>query len=97
MNERERLIELINFAYGLACTILADGWIRPPFKIGQKVYYISTPRRKENIFSAEVVFITYTGTGYILSLMINDNLRFEMDEEDVYATRKEAEKALKGE
>ena len=113
MNDRERLIELLrtasheltsrcvgdcgDCAEKITDYLLEHGIIVSPFKIGQKVWYISTPRRKENIFSAKVLFVTYTGTGFILSLRMNGNWRFEMDEDDVYATREEAEKALKGE
>lgn len=51
MKDRDRLIELIEQAEGLknndfpsveeiADHILADGWIRMPCKVGEKVYYI---------------------------------------------------------
>ena len=70
--------------------------IIPPFILGQKVWYISIPRRKENIFSVKVIYITHTDVGFIISVENENGHRFEMDAEDLYSSREEAEQALKG-
>ena len=82
-------------AENIADDIIANGGIVPPFRLGQKVWYISRPRRKENIFSAKVIYITHTDMGFIISVEIENGHRFEMDAEDLYSSREEAEQALK--
>lgn len=74
--------------------LLENGVIVPPFKLGQKVWYISRPRRKKNTFSAKVIYITHTDVGFIISVEIEDGHRFEMDAEDLYGSKEEAEQAL---
>lgn len=76
--------------------LITNGVIVPPFRLGQEVWYVSRPRRKENIFSAKVIYITHTDMGFIISVEIKNGHRFEMDVEDLYSSREEAEQALKG-
>ena len=84
------------FVHREADYLLENGVIVPPFKLGQKVWYTSRPRRKQNIFSVKVIYITHTDVGFIVSVENKEGHRFEMDAEDLYSSREEAEQSLKG-
>lgn len=106
MNERERLIELIqksvdgcarNWAEKIADHLLENGVIVPPAKIGGIVWVIYNKR----VIPAKVlaVYVDKSGGMYDLKILteglksiINKNYTFDM----VYTTKEEAEKALKG-
>ena len=87
--------------------ILADGWMRPPCKVGEKVYYFS--RRPLNlsvqantVYEATVVRIVTTGLGTSLVIQIHNEYGcteipdINKWNEEVFASREEAEKALEG-
>lgn len=98
---RDRLIELIESAryWGsgtsaeIADKILADGWMRPPVNVGDKVYIVAELSKR--IVECTVIgywmcegtcsVITDHGTIYSLSF-----------DKTVFLTREEAEKALRG-
>lgn len=116
MTERERLINLLRErqAYGrtgfssypisneeIADHLLANGVIVPPFKVGDKVWYITNGK----IDNAEVVCIDCRNSGnhIIAHKYIEETeetkkiyLFFSDVNKIVYLTKEEAEKALKG-
>ena len=97
---KDRLIELIKktvipyFAEMIADDLIADGWIRPPCKVGDKIYIAAEVTKK--IVECTVIgcwmcegnctVITDCGTIY--------NLSFD---KTVFLTREEAEQALRKE
>lgn len=108
MRDRERLVESIGQCCAknlnltnllefekliLADHILADGWVRPPCKVGSKVYIVAEITQK--IIECTVIgywmcegacsVITDHGTIYGLSF-----------DKTVFTDREDAEKALKG-
>ena len=98
--ERNRLVELIenffekeigaSFVKGFldkfADNILDDGWMRPPVKVGDRVYWIDDGEIKNE----EVFEISIYGDG----ILVHTGIQFCL--EQVFLTREEAEKALEG-
>lgn len=106
MSDRDRLIELLlrgSWDY-LLCKenielltdhILADGWIRPPCKVGDKIYYIDKYSGKVEEDIVRFFTVTQNGTKPIL---VRHNTKFwDMYEwgKTVFLTKEEAERALK--
>lgn len=112
MTERERLIDVLNKAYGgcarwfiakLADAVIADGWVRPPCKVGDTVYFVARNSGKPigNIDELEIVIVGKTESGFCAKGKMGENTfdiipHFEIDNYSFFATREEAEKALKG-
>lgn len=115
MTERERLVELIESTrfWGsetsdeIADLILADGWTRPPCKVGETVYYFShrplnLSVQANTVYEATVVRIVTTRLGTSLIIQIHNECGCtEIPDirnwgKTVFATREEAEKALAG-
>ena len=119
---RERLIELISnytenvsardlhkadFDEKFADYLLADGWIRPHCKLGDKVWFLNTYRsiamRRNSIYEAKVVRV-YIEKENVLCFAIQiknemrtiEYLRMREIGKTVFLTKEEAEKALKG-
>ena len=110
---RDRLIELIgqvihkHFANELADRIIDDGWIRPPCKVGQKVYYVSDNPinlsvQANTIYEATVNRIVTTQYGTTLIIQIHNSYGCtEIPDindfgKTVFLTKEEAEAKLKG-
>lgn len=108
---RDRLIELIKTAEineppihrkivdfaevkQLADHLLANGVIVPPCKVGDKVYFIYCHNGKK-VGEATVEEI-YRGDGGFAYHLCSDYTYFDVQEEEVYLTKEEAEQALKG-
>ena len=90
----------------IADKLLADGWMRPPCKVGDTVYYLNRQYHislyKNTIYEAKVVRIVTTSLGTALVIHIRDESGCceVPDIRDwgitVFATKEEAEQALKG-
>ncbi len=83
----------------LADTILADGWVRLPCKVGDNCYPL--PRYKTPIVERKISRITFSQRNIIVGYYENDGqyrppLRTRTLGVDVFLTREEAERALKG-
>lgn len=105
---RDRLIELIRIASHeltsrcvgdcgdcadkIADHILADGWIRPPCKVGDMVYV----KYYGEIVNAYVTEFEVNSKGLIVKVYIDPDTDREYDAEDVFLTKEEAEQSLKG-
>ena len=87
--------------------ILADGWFRPPCKVGDEVYYISENPlnlsvQANTIYEADVVRIvtTHLGTSLVIQIRNEYGCTEIPDINDwgktVFLTKEEAEQALKG-
>ena len=110
MTDRDRLIELIQNAVNgcarhwaeiIADYILADGWIRPPCKVGDKVFVVDYTRFGNAIFECEIDEISHYayGTFYYLNWGLHIP-RFKACKEDsfgktVFLTKEEAEEKLR--
>ena len=77
----------------LADYLIANGVILPPCKVGDAVYYI-TGIHNLLVGSARVEEIYYNGDGFAYRACTNNDVRFDVQEEETYYTREEAEKAL---
>ena len=104
--QRERLVELLDefvaksnntTTSALADYILADGWMRPPCKVGDKVYFVF----EGDVLGDEITLIEVTESAMYLStcseryMLINGYLYSEMLDEKAYFTKEEAEAKLK--
>lgn len=105
MNDRDRLIELIEQAEGLknndfpsveeiADYILANGVIVPKYNIGDTVWYITGIHRTV-VKSAIVEEIIINCNGVSDLFVTSDTGSFENSVDIFYKTKEEAEKALK--
>lgn len=99
---RERLIKLIqssvggcarNWAEVIADSIIKDGWTRPSYKLGQTVYTIADGYYWEG--QAMAYYQTVTGTYYLIKFKDGTRRAYYLGE--IFPTREEAERALKGE
>ena len=81
----------------LADLILADGWIRPPCKVGDKVYRTSGNYFGEKIFEGVVAQISIYNNGEIRFWEHGHPLSFTPNDfgKTVFLTREEAEAKLK--
>jgi hypothetical protein len=108
MNQKERLVEVIESAryWGsgtsaeIADKILADGWMRPPCKVGDYVYDISEffdGTTCPEIYEYRVDRIEITEEKGQQVLYIAD-LKYPSDEwgKSLHFSREDAEKALRG-
>jgi len=118
---RDRLIELIHtfckkenvllfnkeILNKFADYLFADGWMRPPCKVGDIVYYVSKHPinlsvRENTIYEAHIARIVTTRYGTTLVIQIHNSYGCTEipDAEDfgktVFLTKEEAEQALKG-
>ena len=91
------------FENGIECDIagreadylLNNGIVVPPVKVGQTVYYVCGIHNKL-VEEAKIEEIYYNGESYMY--LVNSNyLHFEMTPDELYFTREDAVKALKGE
>ena len=121
MNQKERLVEVLDNAFVayvdarslepstpfIADKILADGWMRPPCKCGDTIYYFShrpfnISLEANTIYEATVVRIVTTRLGTQLVIQIRNEWGCtEVPDirswgKTVFLTREEAEKALRG-
>lgn len=83
----------------IADCLLADGWIRPPCKVGDVCYPL--PRYKTPIVERKISRITFSQRNIIIGYYENDGqyrppLRTRILGEDVFLSREAAEEALKG-
>ena len=98
---RDRLIELIQKevprpkADSLVNTILADGWIRPPYKVGDTVYYLARNIHThiEKVKSGKVVRIAITESG--IDLFVDNYVAKLPYGKRSFLTKEEAEAKLK--
>ena len=103
---RERLMELIDAAFiqcdsnfgtpsvnQVADYLLENGVIVPPVKVGDTVYHIYW-LKGENIGEATVEEVYYNGDGFAYHVCHEYNY-FDLQHEEVFLTREEAEQALK--
>lgn len=117
MTERERLVEHIGtFCKGelganlkkdilekFADHILADGWIRPPCKVGDVVYFVGRNNGEPQgvIDELVIVGIEKTEQGFNAKSKFKDSenvftiLGFTIDNYGFFSTKEEAEKALR--
>ena len=99
MTDRERLIESLDKTFNeqfykrrlitaelTADCILSDGWIRPPCKVGDTVYWLDD----EKIKQCEVFEISIHSDG----ILLHTGTQFCLEIENIFLTREEAEKAL---
>lgn len=114
MTDRERLVELIelsvppsssHWAEVIADELLADGWIRPPCKVGDTLYRIikmSTGIDRKIINTKSGGIITPckpTIKKFIRTVTVTKNNYLDCCEKfgiTVFASREEAKKALRG-
>lgn len=104
---KERLIEIIKktvvpyFAEFIADDLIADGWIRPPCKIGQTIYQIQPTRNRVQAY--EVTAYKFNGRSYFFSWVLKNRKGFYENVEGfsdiqigktVFLTKEEAEQAL---
>ena len=97
MNEmRDRLVELLEqkmhpyLADDIADFLLDDGWIRPPCKVGDTVYYIAGNK----VYKSKCHAITLQPTMQIhLYDYDGDNARYST--KSVFLTKEQAEQKLK--
>lgn len=118
--ERNRLVELIGdlpfsseyekynsveWAEHFADHILADGWMRPPCRIGDKVYYVHDMCDEDgeeyfDINTGEVISFSLQKEGLWAYCRYEDGLTYwHLVEEfgiELFLTREEAEAKLKG-
>ena len=89
----------------VADAILADGWMRPPCKVGDVVWYLNKHPHialfQNSVYKAKVVRLVTISTGTVIVIQIKSEGCCEIpDESDwgitLFASREEAEKALKG-
>ena len=105
---RKRLIELLDDVHcaredapyqeihnreELADYLLANGVILPPCKVGDKVYYITGIHGKL-VGEAKVEELYYNGDGFAYRVS-SDYLYFDMQAEEIFFTKEEAEYAIK--
>ena len=114
---KERLVELIDtfckkenvlkfnkeILDKFADYLFADGWIRPPCKVGDKVYFIARNSGKPIgcIDEIKITHIIKTKDGYSAKGKTNGSDEFyipdfEIDNYSFFRTREEAEAKLKG-
>lgn len=114
-NQREKLIELLNNVPAdiagnrgvgaIADHIIADGWLRPPCKVGDKVWFIDLEYSEEAecelpfITEGKVETISIQEEGLWAWCRYNNGLTFWHKVEkdlgmDWFLSREEAEKAL---
>lgn len=101
MNQKERLVDVLKNAHdeqkyltsdksinAIADYILADGWMRPPCKVGDVVYLITDHTGD----------MRRTVTGFTQDAILSYAMQIPMSElgKTVFLTKEEAEKALKG-
>ena len=113
--QRERLVELLDefvaksnntTTNALADYILADGWMRPPCKIGQTVYKVVNDKRVKKPYECKVVGIWYADdenandvhlVRYVNGIFdCSFSVQFKEFGKTVFLTKEEAEKALGG-
>ena len=104
---RDRLIELFyennvrcdQTVEGLADDIVADGWIRPPCKVGDTVWFIRNlgQRDFEELIETQVEKIVLKSGGIYLKLACNAMYETTCNSigKTVFLTKEEAENALK--
>lgn len=119
---RDKLIELIRIASHeltsrcvgdcgdcadkIADHILADGWIRPPCKVGDRVYMVVNDKRVKKPYECNVVGFWYTNhedyctlhlTRYVNGKIDSSfSVRFTDIGKTVFLNREDAKRALKG-
>lgn len=86
--------------------ILADGWMRPPCKIGQTVYKVVNDKRVKKPYECKVVGIWYADdenandvhlVRYVNGIFdCSFSVQFKEFGKTVFLTKEEAEKALGG-
>lgn len=80
--------------------LLADGWIRPPCKVGDKVYFVVELEDGNKFIHSQQINDVSTRGIFVSSLSVGENCdEFESYSEfgkTVFLTREEAEKSLKG-
>ena len=83
MTDRERLVERIQisvppreseWAEVIADELLADGWMRPPCKVGQTVYQTQPTRNRVQEY--EVTALKFNGSCYFFSWVLKDGKGF---------------------
>lgn len=86
----------------MADTILSDGWIRPPCKVGDTVYRIKYNHQlqKDIIISYKVTEILYSSNRGVRPFIFVTDLGYRFDNcdiypnKEIYLSKKEAKKAL---
>lgn len=109
MTKRERLVRIIENSKIFECCgchyndveryinklsdcLLENGVIVPPVKVGSEIYYINIfPKTVEKAVIEE---ITTNGCGFAYRVS-GDYCRFNLQDDEIYVTKEEAEKALK--
>lgn len=101
---KERLIKLIqtsvggcarNWAEVIADSIIKDGWTRPSYKLGQTVYVVD---KNDTVWweaKTEAFYRTERNTYYLVRF--KDGIRGAYSLDEIYPTKEEADRALKGE
>lgn len=91
------------FTHREADYILADGWIIPPVKVGDIVYFVARNSGEPIgiIDEVEIVMIGKTESGWCAKGKLGENTfdvypHFEIDNHSFFASREEAKKALRG-
>lgn len=74
--------------------ILADGWVRPPFTIGQTVYAVD--RGSELYWKGTISSFYLSWEEWYFGVVFEDGDFATCRKGDVFLTREEAEKALEG-
>lgn len=117
--QKERLVELIRKAdkkglifyrdnaaeLSFANLILADGWMRPPCKVGQTVYKVVADKRVKKPYECKVVGVWYAEDEFAnnvhLARYVNGmfdcsfSVQFKEFGKTVFLTKEEAEQALR--
>lgn len=87
------------FAYYLADLLLADGFIRPPCKVGDTVWFVRDGKRDGKIEETTVEKIVLKGKGIYIKLACDAMYETSCNSigKTVFLAREEAKQALKGE
>ena len=101
---KEQLIKLIqtsvggcarNWAEVIADSIIKDGWTKHPYKLGQIVYIAD--KNDTEVFEAITTAFYQTERDIFYLVKFKDGIRGAYSLDEIYPTKEEAERALKGE
>ena len=76
----------------IADALIADGWIRPPCKVGDMVYV----KYYGEIVNAYVTEFEINSRGIVAKVYIDPDTDREYDAEDLFLTEEKAEQVLEG-
>lgn len=75
--------------------LIADGWIRPPCKVGDDVYWIDTETNEIKCEKNDIKAICYYGEGKFKVIVSDENTPEDIGTKWCMLTKEEAEEKLK--